>query len=754
MDYIRAPAPIRMRLLSILFAGASLMLAATIVLGSLDLIGKPFPGFFAWRNGVLVSLHQTSWTGTQLPLGAGVITQINGRPLRIGDDPLSSAREAGVSEPIVYDVRTAAGSEQYSIAPMRLTRVGYALTLGSYVLNGLALLAIGSLSLWLRPDLPAARSLAYATGILGALLLLAVDYVTTYRFVALCRGVEALAPAALAQLALVFPHPIGSVRARWLAIGTLVVVPVGLTLDSGLVYQEQPEYSQAVMLAIYTMVAIALIALIARCAAESRWAESPERRVVAGVVLAGWLPAFALAASGMLSLAIFGWAFSWSWIFALLPFAAATTAYAVLRHDLLQAERFARFSAGYSLASGVMLLLFVSALTLGEQWIAGDSVMSPLAALVVLLAVGVFFEPLRRRMQGFIDRAFYQSELGDAAELEALSAKLSTLEEEGDIVWAVEDQVRKALGSESARLRIGESNDLGAPLCEALRFRGKTLGMLDCGRKKSGAPFSTEECDFVRGVADQVALALHNRRAILGRREAQEALLRSAQLSAVGAFAQTVAHGIRNPLSGVRSVAEMAKRQLESNDAPDRVQLADSMNHILSETDRVERQIRTLLEYSKSRETSMEEVDLADLLDGVANAMRSYAARSNVTVQVEGASLRQPWDLDRSFFTEALLELATNATNAMPDGGRLTLRLDAGPAGPVLEVEDTGQGVSERHRDQIFDLSFTTRTEGMGIGLVKAREIVEAHSGRLDLVRSGPDGSLFRISLEGHRGDD
>jgi signal transduction histidine kinase len=261
------------------------------------------------------------------------------------------------------------------------------------------------------------------------------------------------------------------------------------------------------------------------------------------------------------------------------------------------------------------------------------------------------------------------------------------------------------------------------------------------GPKRSGAPFSAAERDLLRGLASQTGLALRNLGSIQALREAQSALLRSERLAAIGEFAGAVAHGIRNPLAGIRAATQNARERSEDP------ALTESLSHAIAEVDRLEQRMRSLLDFSRPFEPKAAVVDVRALMEAVARTLRSRADRQQVEIRVDGPESGPQVHTDPDFLEEVLLELAGNALRYMPAGGTLGFQASSKGAQTTLRVSDTGPGVPAGVRDRVFDLFFTTRAEGTGLGLAMVKKIVERQGGSVALESSGPSGTVFRIDL-------
>ncbi|WPB83237.1 sensor histidine kinase [Sediminicoccus rosea] len=224
----------------------------------------------------------------------------------------------------------------------------------------------------------------------------------------------------------------------------------------------------------------------------------------------------------------------------------------------------------------------------------------------------------------------------------------------------------------------------------------------------------------------------------------QQMLLEAEALGAVGAVASAVAHGIRNPLSSIRSSAELALLE-------DPAGVQACLMDIQREADRVERWVRDLLLQARGEAVAPSAVDVNQVLAESARTFMAKAAQQGVALRVEAGALR-PVLADGGGLGQALDNLIANALEAMPEGGSLDLgtALEADGRHVTIRVTDTGTGLSPSPRDSLF---FSTKPRGTGLGLVLTRRIIERHGGTLALQRRDGPGTeaLIRlpVALEG-----
>lgn len=220
----------------------------------------------------------------------------------------------------------------------------------------------------------------------------------------------------------------------------------------------------------------------------------------------------------------------------------------------------------------------------------------------------------------------------------------------------------------------------------------------------------------------------------------QKMLVEAEALGAIGAVASAVAHGIRNPLSSIRSSAELA--QLED---PQGVQAC--LNDIQREADRVERWVRDLLLQARGEAVAPSAVDVNLVLGESARTFIAKATQQGVALRVEAGAVR-PVLADGGGPGQALDNLIANALEAMPDGGALELGTALEPDGRhvSISVKDTGPGLvlAPQDRESLF---FSTKPRGTGLGLVLTRRIIERHGGTLALQRRAGGGTQALIRL-------
>ena len=228
----------------------------------------------------------------------------------------------------------------------------------------------------------------------------------------------------------------------------------------------------------------------------------------------------------------------------------------------------------------------------------------------------------------------------------------------------------------------------------------------------------------------------------------QEEAARQERLAALGGMAAVLAHEIRNPLGAIKGLAQF----LGEKQAADPPQL-EMTQTIAQEATRLERLVNDLLSYARPRPPDRQPTTLPGLLGEVLRLVLPAAEAAGVVCRLDVPEEVPRIAADPEQLKQLFGNLALNALQAMPKGGRLTLavRLMDGKGGMrravEAAIEDTGLGIPEADLSRIFEPFYTTRTKGTGLGLAICKQIAEAHGGAIRVARTGPEGTTIRVTL-------
>lgn len=238
-------------------------------------------------------------------------------------------------------------------------------------------------------------------------------------------------------------------------------------------------------------------------------------------------------------------------------------------------------------------------------------------------------------------------------------------------------------------------------------------------------------------------------------REAHEEQLRTRarltqteRLAAIGRMAAHVTHEVRNPLSSIRLNVELLEEDLAGASAETKAILAA----IHREIERLAGISEEYLRLARVPEPRLEHEDIVALTRSVVDfaAREMQDAQVRVELDLAGANADGTGaeaSVDEQQIRQVLLNLLRNAREAMPAGGVIAVTVESSASGVRLSVRDHGTGVPPEKRDQIFELFFTTKERGSGLGLPLSQQIVQAHGGTLTYEDAPGGGAVFHVSL-------
>jgi PAS domain S-box-containing protein len=226
-------------------------------------------------------------------------------------------------------------------------------------------------------------------------------------------------------------------------------------------------------------------------------------------------------------------------------------------------------------------------------------------------------------------------------------------------------------------------------------------------------------------------------------REIEDELELSHRLAAIGRLTSGVGHEVKNPINAIVVHLELLRTKLPSEEAP----AMRHLNVIQSEIQRLDRVVQTLVDFSRPIEPKLQEQDLRPVVRSVLQLASAELATHSVRVVSRLPERPVIVKVDADMMRQALLNIVLNGAQAMPDGGTLTLELTDDPRFAVLSVRDEGEGIPEELLPRIFDLYFTTKKDGSGIGLAMTYRIVQMHSGIVEVESQPGKGSLFTLRI-------
>jgi two-component system sensor histidine kinase HydH len=227
-------------------------------------------------------------------------------------------------------------------------------------------------------------------------------------------------------------------------------------------------------------------------------------------------------------------------------------------------------------------------------------------------------------------------------------------------------------------------------------------------------------------------------------REAQVSLRRSERLAALGQLTAGLAHELRNPLGTIKASAEMLTKDAAQTDPALRAEMA---GYIGSEVNRMNGLITSFLNFARPLQIHPAENDLFAVLDGVVRQNAELARTQQVEIAIEKETADCRFSFDADLLSVALGNLIQNAIQASGVGKRIDVRVMRTPQNATIWVADQGAGIPVQNLESIFNPFFTTKPQGVGLGLPIVAKIVDEHQGRIHVASEPNKGTTFEIVL-------
>lgn len=215
------------------------------------------------------------------------------------------------------------------------------------------------------------------------------------------------------------------------------------------------------------------------------------------------------------------------------------------------------------------------------------------------------------------------------------------------------------------------------------------------------------------------------------------------RLSAISRLTKGVAHEVKNPLNAILMHVELARMKLAHQD----YDLEQQMDIITSEIMRLDRVVKTFLDFTRPVQLNLTDVPLADFMEELVSLASPQAAAAGIElvsdIQVDDSVVTVDLDL----LKQAVFNIVVNAIEAMPEGGSLRFEASLKGDGTEIRIIDSGPGIPQEVKEKIYDLYFTTKKHGSGIGLAMTYRIVQLHDGTIDFMSEPGHGTTFAIRL-------
>ena len=279
--------------------------------------------------------------------------------------------------------------------------------------------------------------------------------------------------------------------------------------------------------------------------------------------------------------------------------------------------------------------------------------------------------------------------------------------------------------------------------------RADVHSVLFAAREASANQFRGADLEMFFVLARQAVVAMENARLYADLREyvrrvedSQQALLRAEKMAAAGRLTASIAHEVNNPLQSVQNCLHLAGRE----DVPPEKR-REYFDLARTELDRLMKTMQRMLDFYRPGAARVEHVDVLELLNHVISLTSQQLSQRGIQITTDLSDSLPPIYAVSGQVQQIFFNLILNSLDAMPSGGELRIRARSLERGIELNFSDTGPGIPEDRRNNIFEPFFSTKEGGTGLGLTVSYNIVTAHGGTLDLVNQDKPGASFRLFL-------
>jgi signal transduction histidine kinase len=306
-------------------------------------------------------------------------------------------------------------------------------------------------------------------------------------------------------------------------------------------------------------------------------------------------------------------------------------------------------------------------------------------------------------------------------------------------------RTEKSILGQHAQEIFDRSTLLGTALSEAFE-NGSTLAQEEI-RTENGRRIEAS-VDFIHDSSMRQGLgALVTLHDLESAEKIESELELSRRMAAIGRLTSGVGHEVKNPINAIVVHLELLRTKLGDDSAP-------ALHHleiIDAEIHRLDRVVQVLVDFSRPVELQLCEQDLRPVIGDVLTLAADELSTHNVTLVSRMPEHPLLANVDADLLKQAALNVIQNGAQAMPEGGKLEVVLEEENGTALLRIADEGTGIAEEIREKIFDLYFTTRSAGSGIGLAMTYRILQLHHGSVEVQSNGARGTefLLRIPLAG-----
>ncbi len=433
----------------------------------------------------------------------------------------------------------------------------------------------------------------------------------------------------------------------------------------------------------------------------------------------------------------------------LLP--SALLAYYIYRYRYL--ELIIKESLVVATFAAVVLAVYVYGIRRIGEWVNSRyGVRAAVVEAILILGLTLLAAPMRGALERWF-RSLFERETALYRDVVAsVGAQVGQFRELGELVAFLESQIAAALPLRRVKIaldanvnghntrQISEASEEEFDAVLPLQRENRSLGTLLI---KAPGALTSDVRAVLDVLAGQIAIAIDDWRLVAENVRLERKLAEGERLAALGQMAATVAHEVKNPLSAIKSIA-----QVMTEDEALKEQHARDLTLIVGETDRLNQTVSQLLSFARTQTPAAAPSRADEIIQGVVNLFRADAEERNIELRGLPSVNAALDGVQTAAVRDALSNLVLNALQATPRGGNVSVEASAEAGDVVFAISDSGPGIPVAMRERIWQPFFTTRQRGTGLGLAIVRKRMHEAGGSAKLVASrNGEGARFELRV-------
>lgn len=477
----------------------------------------------------------------------------------------------------------------------------------------------------------------------------------------------------------------------------------------------------------------------------------------------------------------------------------------ILRYRLLNVDQIISRTLSYFTIIVFLAIIYSLFLAGLKKWIFGEQVLSTELFLIFLIFINIIFHPVVLKLDHLIKKIFFKHQSISVKIMHAFSNMISAKLYLPDLTRMVIDELPRAINIRSAaimtlekkrsrlfpeHLRFGtspwpksqlvtlfEDNSVeyfstyqvisdsklekelreiqksGFPLVLPLKGSQSLSALLFIGPKNSGGLFNEKDIHLLANFANQAAIALenaiHHESLIESKKQLENMFdqkVQSEKMAAIGEMTSVLAHELKNPLGIIHSSAQYLSDGKQSKKVTQ-----EMLHYIKSEVKHLNLSINSILKLARQKAPEFEKTDLLNQIHLLMNQwQRSDNHRTDVEINIDILEPLPHIYADFKQLSQVLLNLIRNSEEMMDKGGQITVKVKQDNDFIQIKIADNGPGIPDDNLDKVFQNFFTTKKQGLGLGLAVCKQIINGHNGEISLKnnsQSGQNGTIACIRL-------